>query len=130
VDHELQPRRQNRLTVVAGTNSRRASNSRLIARGLGSYSLGGCSPYVCASGALRPKRVLAMPIQVFDRSLNVPSTVRHRRMSKSAGIGVLGGAVSVSNRLRHRKSMRSASRLITASGNGSRYQTRQRLMTR
>src|SRR5271165_5098900 len=42
------------LTVSAGMNLPRASNSRLITRGLGSYRLGGCSPKVCGRGALRP----------------------------------------------------------------------------
>src|SRR6202035_256380 len=71
-----------------------------------------------------------MPIQVFDKSLNVPSTVRQWRMSKSPGGAGSGGAVSVSNRLRHRKSTRSDTRLTTAIGNGRRYQTRQRLIAR
>jgi hypothetical protein len=62
--------------------------------------------------------------------LNVPAAVRQRRMSKSLGGAGSGGAVSVLNRLRQRKSIRSANKLITASGNGKRYQTRQRLRAR
>src|ERR1700746_737081 len=87
------------LTVSAGMNLPRASNSRLITRGFGSYRLGGCSPKVCGSGALRPNRALVMPIQVFDRSLNVPSAVRQWRTSKSGGGAGVGGAGSVSDKM-------------------------------
>src|SRR6516165_8323977 len=118
------------LTVSAGMNLPRASNSRLITRGFGSYRLGGCSPKVCGSGALRPNRALVMPIQVFDRSLNVPSAVRQSRTSKSRGGTEFGGAVSVSNRLRQRKSTRNDNKFTTATGNGRRCQTRQRLTMR
>src|SRR5208337_2172958 len=118
------------LTVSAGMNLPSASNSRLITRGLGSYRLGGCSPKVCGRGALRPNLALVMPIQVFDRSLNVPSAVRQWRTSKSGGGAGLGGAVSVSNRLRQRKSTRSDNKFTTATGNGRRYHTSQRLITR
>jgi hypothetical protein len=92
--------------------------------------LGGCSPKVCGSGALRPNRALVMPIQVFDRSLNVPSAVRQWRTSKSGGGAGVGGAVSVSNRLRQRKSTRNDNKFTTATGNGRRCQTRKRLTMR
>src|SRR5215472_15522579 len=84
---------------------------------------------------LRQRRVASKPCirhshPSFDKSLKAPSAVRKWRMSKLPGTGGSSGAVSVSNRLRHRKSTRSANRLITARGNGSRYHTRERLMNR
>ena len=62
--------------------------------------IGGFSPKVSGIGALRPKRVLVIPIHGFARSLKLPSAVRFERKSKLDGGDGLFGAVSVSKTLR------------------------------
>src|SRR5262249_61736240 len=111
------------LTVSAGMNLPRASNSRLITRGFGSYRLGGRSPKVCGSGALRPNRALVMPIQVFDRSLNVPSAVRQWRASKTGGGAGGGGGVFGSNKMRPGKMTRERQQFTTGTGKGETVET-------
>ena len=65
-----------RLRVVAGMKVSRVMSSRLTVRGFGVKSERSSSGTVSATGTLRPKRVLAAPINGMSRSLKVPSVVR------------------------------------------------------
>src|ERR1700732_3844838 len=83
-----------------------------------------------ASGALRPKRICAIPIQGFDRSLKLPSAVRQWRTSKSPGGTGSGGGVSSQKSLRRLRSLRTAAGFATESTKGSRCQPRRRFIIR
>src|SRR5215213_2804163 len=88
-----------RLSVVAGWNSWRVRSSRLTVRGFGLSRAHSFSGYVNSMGTLRPKRVPALPIVGFSRSLKVPSTVREVRWRLPSGGGRSADPLEVSYRL-------------------------------